>query len=157
MNVPNYWKKEHRFVEAFGGVLGNLSIVGYYDENPTIIQRPDTIIKRLIKAGILPEDCYVGGLQIGSLKRTALAVKPQYLIEYADEIMDYIEAYTDEIPLAAYNALSVGCMLAAFNGLVEFDSPLLKDLAPIIAKLDASMQTRIFTSKHLADQVFHKV
>ena len=86
-----------------------------------------------------------------------MCIRDRYLIEYADEIMDYIEAYTDEIPLAAYNALSVGCMLAAFNGLVEFESPLLKDLAPIIAKLDTSMQTRIFTSKHLAEQVFHKV
>ncbi len=157
MELPTSWRKEHRFVAAFAGVICNQSIVGYYDENPNIIKRPDSIIKSLIKAGILPEDSYIGIMQFGSLKRTALVLKPKYLIDYADDIMNWVEDNSNQVPVAVYNSLSIGCMLAAFNGLVEFESPQLKDLAPIIARLDTPTQTKIFTSKILADRVFHKV
>ena len=51
---------------------------GHYD----IILRPDRIINRLIKEGILPQDADVGRLQLGNLKRIGVGVPLSTLIEY---------------------------------------------------------------------------
>jgi hypothetical protein len=143
--------------------MGNLSIQSYFDDNAHIIHRPDIYIKRMIADSILPSNAYQGRMTFGNLSRTVCVVRPEYLIEYEDQIVNWMEDNIDETeknapsPRALYNALATGCMIAAFNGLVEFRSPQLKDLAPVIAKLGTSTQTLIFTRRETADKVFHTV
>ena len=145
---------EHRF---FVSTVKSMAVnctrdgFGHYD----IILRPDRIINRLVKEGILPQDANVGRLQLGNLKRIGVGVPLSTLIEYEHEIKNYLEDHMnmDNVD-EAYRVLCQGVVLAIFNGYVEPESPVLANIANFVHVLPAPMQQQLLTQREHAEKLF---
>ena len=119
------------------------------------IHRPDAIIDGLIEASILPATALVGRLKLGSLIRTGCAVEMAYLVDYENDIKDWIEDNTEHSADDVFNVLGVGAILALFNNKITAHSELLRDVAPVIAALPPAMQTQCLTRKDTAHKLFY--
>ena len=119
------------------------------------IHRPDAIIEGLIESGILPATALVGRLQVGSLIRTGCAVEIAYLVEYENDIKDWVEDNTDHKADDVFNVLGIGAVLALFSNKTTARSELLREVAPVISALPPAMQTQCLTRKESVDKLFH--
>lgn len=97
-----------------------------------VILRPDILIDLLIKAGILPEECKSGRVELAGtsyLKRTGLNTQLAFLSEQEEEIKTFLEDNTDYDPIEGYNILCAGVILNGMAGLTEMASELLIRIA----------------------------
>jgi len=116
--------------------------------NSATILRPDALIKQLKDAGMFDDDAILGRVKFGAITRTALNVEMNYLLQYEEEIKDFIEDNTKHHADDAYAVLCFGVILAGMQGIVKFESPVLADLQAIVSKLPPAMVQRLMTSRH---------
>ena len=114
--------------------------------NSEIIRRPDLIVTALQKANLLDEYAIHEPMQIGRFKRTGLAVNLSFLYEYQEQILEAIEDHTPYNPHEGFRVLCVAWMLAASNGLVFAESPVIDQLADLLRQLPKSEAHKLLTA-----------
>jgi hypothetical protein len=114
--------------------------------NGEIIRRPDYIVGALQKAGLIDEYTVYQPMQIGRFRRTGLAVNLSFLYEYQEQILEAIEDHTPYNPHEAFRVLCIAWMLAASNGFVLAESPIIDELAHQLRNLPQSEVHKLLTA-----------
>ena len=153
-DLSQHKRREHRFIERMSSTMVNMSVKEGC-KNIDVVRRPDYYIRRLVKAGILPQEAVVGQLKFGAIVRTGCAVNIGYLVDYENDIKDFIEDYTDGNAEDVFNVMGIGSVIALFNNMTKAESELLKDVSPVVVSLPARMQQLLFTSRQAASPLFH--
>lgn len=110
-------------------------------------------INYLVKVGIFPSSAVVGRYDIAGYTRTALRLNVNYLDEYRVEITDALEDKFGVDPDEVFKALEQACVIAAYNGLVEFDGEVLNRMQKMLVTMPKSMQSTLLRSSANMDYV----
>lgn len=108
-----------------------------------VILRPDVYVRRLIKAGILPQNAEMGRIQVGNYKRTGVRSTATYLKEFETEIKNFMEDDGCQRVDEMFDILLQGVMLAYLSGESTPESPVIAELAELLHLLPADLQGRV--------------
>jgi len=138
--LDTFSRREHRvFAHLYSSYQQNSIREGY--KHSKAILRPDLMIKQLIKAGLLPEKCEVGRLDMAGsshLKRTAIDVQLAFISEREEEIKMYLEDNTEWNPDEGFNVLCAGVLLSGLSGRMKMASKTLSRISARLLALPAS-------------------
>jgi hypothetical protein len=122
-------------------------------KNQSIYTQVHHYIKHLVAKDILPMEAVVGRLDVGGYTRTAVGVRHSYLHQYHQEITDALEDKFDVDPDEVFQVLEQGCVIAGYNGIIEFDGEVLKRMQKLMQTMPKSMQSTLIRSSANMDHV----
>jgi len=102
---------------------------------------------------VIPSTAVVGRLDIAGYTRTALAIEISYLDEYRDQIADELEDKFGVDPMEVFQVLEQAACIAAYHGLTEFNSEVLKRMQKLMVTMPKSMQSTLLRSSRNMDHV----
>ncbi len=129
--LNEFVRREHREFSRLHKSFQERSLKDGHNHYRAIL-RPDIMIDLLIKAGILPEECKSGRVDLAGtsyLKRTGLNTQLAFLSEQEEAIKTFLEDHTDYDPIEGYNILCAGVILNGMAGYTEMASALLTRIA----------------------------
>ena len=125
--LTEFIRREHREFARLHKSFQERSLKEGHNHYRAIL-RPDIMIDRLIEAGILPEECKSGRVDLAGtsyLKRTGLNTQLAFLSEQEEAIKVFLEDHTDYDPVEGYNILCAGVVLNGLAGQTKMASALL--------------------------------
>ena len=117
------------------------------------ILRPDVYVRRLIRAGILPQDAEMGRVQVGNYKRTGVRSTATFLKEFETQIKNFMEDDGCQRVDEMFDILLQGVMLAYLTGEATAESHVIAELAQLLYLLPSNLQGRVLNDTDVMNRL----